>query len=161
METQFTSQQVAAELNTDAKSLRRFLRATPEWANPGSGGRYSFTKADITQLRKQFPAWVKAQNKSAGTKRPRKSRVVATPTGAAVVPASKPTNRRRRADATADLPAVDTSDSPEEWTGPLPDPRTAWSAGEERAARLDQRLRATGQHLSQWTADRWAKAGVS
>lgn len=151
-----TTSQVAAKLNTDAKVLRRFLRATPEWSNPGSGGRYAFTSTDLAQLRKQFPKWVAGEG--AKTTRKPKARVVATPTGAEVRPT---TDRRRRAKATEALPPVDIEDSPEVWDGPLPDARAARIEGEERARRLDERLRATGMHLSQWTPERWAKAGVA
>lgn len=156
MDAQLTSAQVAAEVGTDSKTLRRFLRATPEWANPGSGGRYAFARSDVAKIKKQFPKWVAGE--TAKTPRPkRRAKVVATATGPAVVPAS---DRRRRAKATAALPPVDTSESPEVWEGPLPDARTARIQGEERARLLDARLRATGNHLSQWTAERWERAGV-
>jgi hypothetical protein len=143
---QYTSAQVAGQLNTDAKVLRRFLRATPEWSNPGSGGRYSFSSADVKAIKRQFPAWLEGQGTPTARKPRKAARVTATPSGAKV------------ATGLGVLPRVDTSESPEVWDGPLPTAVEVRVEGAARAARLDQRLRATGHHLSQWTPERLAKA---
>ena len=63
-----TTAEVAAELDTTPKTLRRFLRADVK-ANggqvgvdtPGKGKRYSFEKGEISKMRKQFVKWQKAQ----------------------------------------------------------------------------------------------------
>lgn len=57
-----TTKEVAEELGTDGKTLRKFLRShLPKDAQPGQGGRYAFDKKDIAGLKK---AWVKwSENK--------------------------------------------------------------------------------------------------
>jgi hypothetical protein len=142
----YTSAQAADQLRTDAKTLRRFLRATPEWSNPGSGGRYAFEASDIKAMRKQFPAWLADQSTGTKSAKPKtRAKIKITATGKPkVVP--------------ADLPPVDTSESPEVWDGPLPDVTTARIVGAERARRLDARLRATGVHISQLPAERFTNA---
>lgn len=149
--TQYTSAQVATTLATDAKTLRRFLRATPEWANPGSGGRYSFTAPDIKAIKKQFPAWLEAST-TPTTRKPRTAKVRATPAGAKVVPTGDGIEIMRK--------HVDTSESPEVWDGDLPSVVETRITGAARAARLDAMLKASGHHLSQWSSERWEKAGV-
>lgn len=52
-----TSKAVASELNTDPRTLRRFLRADPTYRNAGSGGRYEFTPSNLPTLKKRFSAW--------------------------------------------------------------------------------------------------------
>ena len=51
------TKQVATELDTDPRTLRRFLRDDPTYRNAGSGGRYSFTERDIPTLKKHFTKW--------------------------------------------------------------------------------------------------------
>lgn len=62
------TKQVAAELKTDARVLRRFLRADASYRNAGPGGRYEFTEKDMPALQKRFNAWV-----SENATRPRRS----------------------------------------------------------------------------------------
>lgn len=52
-----TSKMVASELNTEARTLRRFLRDDPTYRNAGSGGRYTFTMSDMPTLKKRFAKW--------------------------------------------------------------------------------------------------------
>jgi hypothetical protein len=53
----FSASEAAAELGTDGKTLRRFLRQDPSFKNAGSGGRYEFTTADMPKLTEKFNAW--------------------------------------------------------------------------------------------------------
>lgn len=57
MTDQYTSKMVAAELDTDPRTLRRFLRDDVTYKNAGAGGRYAFTERDMTTLKKRFGAW--------------------------------------------------------------------------------------------------------
>lgn len=56
-----TAREVAEAIDTDPKTLRRFLRANDSYANPGSGGRYSFTQKDVVPLKRAFAKWVAAK----------------------------------------------------------------------------------------------------
>lgn len=47
----FSAAEAAAELGVDGKTLRRLVRAAKAFANAGSGGRYTFTSADMPALR--------------------------------------------------------------------------------------------------------------
>lgn len=50
--------EVATELETDPRTLRKFLRATtPKDSQPGKGSRYSFEKKDLRGLRTRFAKW--------------------------------------------------------------------------------------------------------
>lgn len=53
----FSASEAAAELGTDGKTLRRFLRQDSTYKNAGSGGRYEFTTADMPKLTEKFNAW--------------------------------------------------------------------------------------------------------
>lgn len=52
-----SSKMVAEELNTEPRTLRRFLRDDPTYRNAGSGGRYVFTTRDMPTLKKRFASW--------------------------------------------------------------------------------------------------------
>lgn len=54
-----TTADVAADLNTDPRTLRKFLRsdAAKSITPVGKGKRYTFTKGDMRSLRSQFAAW--------------------------------------------------------------------------------------------------------
>lgn len=142
MSTQYTSAQAAEKIGTDPKTLRRFLRATPEWSNPGSGGRYSFTAADIRRLQKQVPAWIA----SSTPRQVKTTKIKMTATGKAKVVQPK-------------LPPVDTSESPEVWNRPIPARLKGADRvrAKERVDALEARLLATGLHISQ-IKDRAASA---
>lgn len=64
MTNTMTTAQVAAELETDGRTLRKFLRATtPKDEQPGKGARWEIpgTKTNLNKLRKQFNEWHAAQ----------------------------------------------------------------------------------------------------
>lgn len=53
-----SAKEVAIELKTDARTLRKFLReVTPKEDQPGQGGRWTFTKGDVKKLTKKFNDW--------------------------------------------------------------------------------------------------------
>lgn len=53
----FSAKDIAIQLETDAKTLRRFLRQDPQYRNPGSGGRWMFTDQDVEIIRGRFAEW--------------------------------------------------------------------------------------------------------
>ena len=55
----FDTTAAAAELGVDSRSLRRFLRRHPAYRNAGSGGRYLFTRSEISSLKKEWARKVK------------------------------------------------------------------------------------------------------
>lgn len=61
-----TTTEVADELDTDPKTLRKFLRShLPKETLPGQGKRYSFTTKDVPGLKKAFAAWAEGKAKKA------------------------------------------------------------------------------------------------
>jgi hypothetical protein len=63
-----SAKQVAEELGTSAKRLRRFLRdevrengGTVGEQTPGKGGRYSFEQKEVRSIQKRFSAWSAVQ----------------------------------------------------------------------------------------------------
>lgn len=55
----------ASELNTDARTARKFLRdITPKDEQPGKGSRWDLPegKRDLNKLRKQFADWTAAKD---------------------------------------------------------------------------------------------------
>lgn len=56
----YDTQAVAAELGVDSRTLRRFLRAHPNYQNVGMGGRYVFTESDLPGLRHDLKSSGKA-----------------------------------------------------------------------------------------------------
>lgn len=59
-----TTTEFAAELNTDARTARKFLRSiTPKDEQPGKGSRWAIdgSKRSLTQMRKNFNTWHAAQ----------------------------------------------------------------------------------------------------
>jgi hypothetical protein len=60
---------VADALNTDPKTLRRFLRdKSTSFIPVGSGSRYNFTSADLDAIRAQFEPWSQRQAAKASEK---------------------------------------------------------------------------------------------
>lgn len=53
----YTSLDAAEEIGTTPRLLRRFIRENDSWKNATHAGRYSFTKAELEALKKQFNAW--------------------------------------------------------------------------------------------------------
>jgi hypothetical protein len=59
---QLTSAELATELETDGRTVRKFLRSvTPKDAQPGKGSRWSIEKKQLRTLRKQFADWTAAR----------------------------------------------------------------------------------------------------
>jgi hypothetical protein len=61
---ELTTAEFATELNTDPRTVRKYLRSvTPRDAQPGKGSRWVLpgTKTAITKHRKDFAIWQKAQ----------------------------------------------------------------------------------------------------
>lgn len=59
-----TPTEFAAEVNSDGRTVRKFLRSiTPKDEQPGKGARWQLpaTKRDLTKLQKQFAEWTAAQ----------------------------------------------------------------------------------------------------
>lgn len=51
------TREAAERLNITPRELRKFLRADPESQNAGCGGKYTFSAADITRLRKRYKGY--------------------------------------------------------------------------------------------------------
>lgn len=65
MATQLTTTEIATELDTDPRTLRKFLRADAKERNipaPGKGSRWSIEKREMRSLRSRFAKWTKAQD---------------------------------------------------------------------------------------------------
>lgn len=55
---QITAAELASELETDSRTVRKFLRSvTPKDAQPGKGSRWNIEKKNLRTLRKQFSTW--------------------------------------------------------------------------------------------------------
>ena len=63
MAQSFTTAQVAEQFETDARTLRKFLRSTlgDGKAVVGKGKRYTFEAKDIKTLRPKYAEWVAAR----------------------------------------------------------------------------------------------------
>lgn len=64
MSDTLSAPELAKQIGTDPKTLRRFLRENDSFRNPGSGKRYEFTQKEAVSVEKAFRAW-------AGQRRPR------------------------------------------------------------------------------------------
>lgn len=65
---ELTTKELATELSTDSRTLRKYLRSiTPRDEQPGKGSRWVLpgTKTAISKHRKDFAAWQEAQAKAA------------------------------------------------------------------------------------------------
>ena len=57
-----TASQLAEELNTDSRTVRKFLRSvTPKDDQPGKGSRWTIEKKNLRSLRTQFTKFQAAQ----------------------------------------------------------------------------------------------------
>lgn len=59
-----TATELAAELGTTPREVRKFLRADAkanEGTTPGKGSRYAIEKKSVAGLRKRFAAWDEAR----------------------------------------------------------------------------------------------------
>ena len=52
------TKQIAEQLSTEPKTLRRFLRADARYANAGAGGRYVFSDDIVPEMREHFLTWL-------------------------------------------------------------------------------------------------------
>ena len=61
-----SAKQVAIELKTDARTFRKFMRATlAKDEQPGQGNRYQIEPEQVDVLKKQFTEWNKPTKKAA------------------------------------------------------------------------------------------------
>ena len=61
MATILTAQELAVEFETDARTIRKFLRSvTPKENQPGKGKKWGIEKKSLRTLRKQYSEWVPA-----------------------------------------------------------------------------------------------------
>jgi hypothetical protein len=59
---------VASEIGTDARTLRKFLRSSVSpLQSVGQGARYTFTSADIPELKEKFESWRGGRRGSSST----------------------------------------------------------------------------------------------
>lgn len=66
MATILSATDLAAELGTDARTARKFLRSiTPKENQPGKGSRWGIEKAKVRSMRPKFAAYQKAQEEAA------------------------------------------------------------------------------------------------
>lgn len=57
-----TPKELAVELNTDGRTVRKFLRSiTPKEDQPGKGSRWAIEKRQVKSLSKKFSAWDEAR----------------------------------------------------------------------------------------------------
>lgn len=64
--TMLTTGQVAEELGTNAKALRKFLRSDASGIDPvGQGNRYEIPRQKVKALAKAYTAWTEAHSKAA------------------------------------------------------------------------------------------------
>ncbi len=64
MSKTLTPAEFAAEVGSDGRTVRKFLRAVnPPEAHPGKGARWSLpgTAREVTKLKKQFGEWTNSQ----------------------------------------------------------------------------------------------------
>jgi DNA-binding transcriptional MerR regulator len=127
------TKQAAEKLGTDARTLRRFIRQDSTYSNAGSGGRYEFTDKDIPTLKKRFSEW---QN-SSREKAPERSRVTAN---------KGEMKMKHWNDNDSPMPV---SMLGRKLTRSERDKRDA--ASRARVDRLEEALRASGKHISQYS----------
>lgn len=69
---QITASELAAELSTDSRTVRKFLRSvTPKDSQPGKGSRWSIEKKNLRSLRSQFAKFQAAQDEKAANDEPK------------------------------------------------------------------------------------------
>lgn len=62
MPKMLTPKEIAAAIDTDARTLRKFLRSIDSVESPGKGGRYAIDARRVNSLKKQFNAWIDAKS---------------------------------------------------------------------------------------------------
>lgn len=56
-----TAKELAVECNTDARTVRKFLRSHLD-ETPGKGSRYAIERRQVKSLKKAFQAWDEKRN---------------------------------------------------------------------------------------------------
>jgi hypothetical protein len=64
----FSAKEAAIQVGTDARTLRKFLRASDDFDAVGQGNRYEFTSKEIKALKKKFDAWASKKPTTAKVK---------------------------------------------------------------------------------------------
>lgn len=67
--SQMTTVQAAEAVGTDARTLRKFLRASAHYDAVGQGKRYEFDEADLDALSQRFKDWSKPSAPAAPSKK--------------------------------------------------------------------------------------------
>lgn len=68
---QITAQELATELGTDSRTVRKFLRSvTPKDLQPGKGSRWSIEKKQLRSLRSQWTKFQAAEAEKAAAQEP-------------------------------------------------------------------------------------------
>lgn len=73
VDTLLTTREVAEELGTDPRTLRKFLRDDSTIENAGKGNRYEFRRNQLKSLKKGFTAWSKTRQAEAKAKAEKKA----------------------------------------------------------------------------------------
>lgn len=110
-----SAKQAAIQLNTDARTLRKFLRASDEFDAVGQGNRYEFDSKEMKKLKKSFAAWSGKKTKTEKrAPEPETEDIVDETTGDLVEDDnSEPAEVEWTDDADADLEAIEGPDDEE------------------------------------------------
>lgn len=134
---------IAAQFGVTPKRLRDFWRASPDYANCGSGGTYDWQPSDLPAMREKFDAWAASRAVVREARTPRD-----------ITPANDRTViRRAMADHDRPLPVSILRVAGTTRT----DRVRAAELSRQRVDRLEARLRELGLHVSQ-LRDRHADA---
>lgn len=142
----YDSKAAADQLGIEPRVLRQFLRATPEWNNVGSGGRYSFTEANIATLTRQVPKWLESR---AAIKKPKKRT-----RNAAIAQVAQELTHPAMVDVIDKVMTSEDEDGDIAYFGPPIPPRLTGAARDEANARVERlmaQLRARNLTLAQNT----------
>jgi hypothetical protein len=72
-----SAKEAAAELGTDARTFRKFMRDTlPKDSQPGQGNRYSIEEKEVRKLKKKFDAWSKGKKKPTKKDKVKKDKII-------------------------------------------------------------------------------------
>jgi hypothetical protein len=56
-----TPKEFAAKVESDPRTVRKFLRSIDRVESPGKGGRYAIEAKQVASLKKGFNAWIAAK----------------------------------------------------------------------------------------------------
>ena len=91
-DTTLTAKQAATKLGTDARTLRKFFRATPDIEAVGRGGKYEIDAKELPAIRKAFKVWEKDETKKAKARAAAKAEKAAAKKTAPVDDIEEPTD---------------------------------------------------------------------